>query len=96
MSKFNGAGYDPKRDDERLTGQIGRVYDAMLDGQWHQLRNIANVTGDPESSVSAQLRHLRKERFGAHNIQRRYISHGLHEYRMTRSLLSPLEAANVH
>ena len=31
-------------------------------GDWRTLRSIADCTGDPEASVSAQLRHLRKDR----------------------------------
>ena len=64
MAKFNGAVYDPDYDDARLTKQIGRVYDCMKDGKWRTLQEISNITGDPVASISAQLRHLRKERFG--------------------------------
>ncbi len=80
--RFDGADYRPKRDDGRLTGQILRVWEVMKDYQWHTLRNIAGRTGDPEASVSAQLRHLRKPRFGAHNIERRYDGDGLYSYRL--------------
>lgn len=82
---FNGPDYDPKLDFERLTGQIRRVFTCMLDGKWRTLKEIAEATGDPEASVSAQLRHLRKDRFGAHTIlkRRRGIpSDGLFEYRL--------------
>lgn len=84
--RFDGADYKPSRDDPRLSGQIRRIYDLMLDGQWRTLAEIAATTGDPEASVSAQLRHLRKKRFGAHTVERQHRgdkSRGLYEYRLT-------------
>ena len=83
--RFNGADYVHGRDAKRLTGQLLRVWEAIKDGQWRTLGEIARATGDPEASVSAQLRHLRKERFGGHVIERRHrgaASHGLYEYRL--------------
>ena len=80
--RFDGADYVHERDCERLTTQLDRVRQALSDGRWHTLRGLAATTGDPEASVSAQLRHLRKPRFGSHNIERQHISHGLYEYRM--------------
>jgi hypothetical protein len=44
---------------------------------------ISKSTGDPEASVSAQLRHLRKRRFGEHLVERRYCGDGLYEYKLT-------------
>jgi hypothetical protein len=69
--RFDGADYVPARDDARLTGQLRRIVDVMRDGRWRSLREIADRTGDPEASISAQLRHLRKPRFGAHTVERR-------------------------
>lgn len=82
---FDGPAYDPKLDDKRLTGQLKRVFDLMADGQWRTLRQIADQTGDPEASVSAQLRHLRKPRFGAHQVERRHVEGGLFEYQLIPS-----------
>jgi hypothetical protein len=80
---FNGPAYEPERDHARLSNQLDRVRDFMSDGSWRTLNDIANVTGDPQASVSAQLRHLRKERFGSWLVERRLKSGGgLHEYRM--------------
>ena len=62
---FNGSDYVPERDDVRLGPQLARVYSVMKDGLPRTLRQIANATGDPEASISAQLRHLKKERFGS-------------------------------
>ena len=59
-ARFDGPDYVPKRDDVRLSGQIKRVYELLLDGRWRTLQEIADATGDPHASISAQLRHLRK------------------------------------
>lgn len=83
--KFNGPVYDPKSDDVRLSGQIQRIYDLMIDGQWRTLNEISEATGDPPASISAQLRHLRKPRFGSHIIDKQSRgkrSSGLWEYRL--------------
>ena len=82
---FNGPAYDPGLDYIRLTKQINRIFQTMQDGKWRTLREIANITNDPESSISAQLRHLRKERFGSHTVNRRRRGEpkiGLHEYQL--------------
>jgi len=81
---FDGPCYSPV-DKARLTGQILRVYNLIRDGKWRTLVEIAQATGDPESSVSAQLRHLRKEKFGAYDIEKRARGNradGLYEYRL--------------
>lgn len=82
---YNGPEYEPARDHARLAGQTARVFEAMKDGQWRTFDGIAALTGDPVASISAQLRHLRKERFGAHTVERRHIGSGLYEYRLTPS-----------
>lgn len=85
--RFDGDDYVPKRDDPRLTRQHIRIRDLMLDGVWRTLGEIAAVTGDPEASISAQLRHLRKPRFGALTVQKRHRGNGavgLYEYRIVR------------
>lgn len=80
--RFNGSDYDHERDAPRLTKQLERVFALMKDGSWRSLNVIAAVTKDPEASISAQLRHLRKERFGAHGVEKRYRGFGLYEYRL--------------
>lgn len=83
--RFNGPVYEPKHDQVRLSGQIERVYRAMSDGEWRTLDEIAGITGDPHASISAQLRHLRKPRFGSHMVDKRARGDrdmGLWEYRL--------------
>lgn len=84
-TRFNGSDYIPEFDQERLTGQIKRIYSLMIDGKWRTLKEIENTTNDPQSSISAQLRHLRKVRFGFHIVNKRRRgepSNGLFEYKL--------------
>jgi len=69
--RFDGSEYHPSVDDARLTGQLKRIFDLMADGLWRTLEEIEAVTGDPPASISAQLRHLRKKRFGSHIVDKR-------------------------
>jgi hypothetical protein len=83
--RFNGPNYSKEHDQARLTGQLQRVYGLMKDGRWRTLDEIESTTGDPASSISAQLRHLRKARFGGHLVEKRIRgdrSRGLWEYRV--------------
>ena len=82
MPRFNGPDYVPERDDLRLTSQHQRVFSFMVDGEWRTLAAISNAIGDPPASVSAQLRHLRKPRFGGHTVERTYVSDGVYLYRL--------------
>ena len=82
---FDGPVYTRRDDHRRLTGQIKRVFLVMRDGHWRTLSEIEDATGDPAASVSAQLRHLRKEKFGAHTVDKRARGDrqgGLFEYRL--------------
>jgi hypothetical protein len=83
-SRFDGSDYQHERDSPRLTEQIGRVWDAMQDGKWRTLEQIAEITGDPTPSISAQLRHLRRKKFGSHTVLKKYAGNGLYLYQVTR------------
>jgi hypothetical protein len=78
----DGQTYDHARDGLRLAAQHQRVLAWMSDGQWHTLAELAKLTGDPEASVSARLRDLRKPRFGAYQVAREYVQRGLWKYRL--------------
>ncbi len=83
--RFDGDVYVRSIDDERLTKQIIRIIHLMLDANWRTLGEIAELTGDPQASISAQLRHLRKKRFGSHQINKRRRGpegNGLWEYQL--------------
>jgi hypothetical protein len=82
---FAGAFYDPASDNERLFGQLGRVFECMRDSVYRTLGEIAGETGDPQASISAQLRHLRKPWHGSYLVDvqaRGERTKGLFEYRL--------------
>ena len=79
---FDGADYNHERDQQRLMKQSDRVFEFMKSGEWRTLRQISEATGAPEASASAALRDFRKERFGAHTVNRRYVNNGLYEYNL--------------
>lgn len=80
--RFNGSDYNPVRDDVRLTGQLLRIWNVVCDEAWRTLDEISAATGDPQASISAQLRHLRKERFGSHTVEKLHLGDGLYKYRV--------------
>ncbi len=91
---FDGNTYEPNFDATRLRGEMARVYNIMLDQQWRTLSEINLAIQhsfygqhDPEASISARLRDLRKARFGSHTVERRRRGdpkRGLFEYRVSR------------
>ena len=82
MTHFNGPEYKPERDKKRLTNQLEDIKKLMFDGKWRTLAEISQITGHPESSISAQLRHLRKPRFGSYTVEREHLLNGLYKYRV--------------
>lgn len=85
-AEFDGATYDGKRDHSRLAGQILAVYELMRDGEWRTVQEIADAIDAPGTSVSAQLRNLRKPKLGGHKVERRWRDRAerLSEYRVVR------------
>ena len=71
QKRFDGAAYEHELDQKRLSRQYDIIYNLMKDEKWRTLRRIYVITGFPESSISAQLRHMRKPRFGSHTVNRR-------------------------
>ncbi len=86
-SDFDGRTYEPKFDSGRLRGEMARVYNCLITVHqaWWTLREISKWTGDPEASISARLRDLRKRKFGAHTVNRRRRGdpkQGIFEYQL--------------
>ena len=78
----DGTTFTPDRDGDRLNRQMRLVYSAIRDERWHTLEEISQATGQPEASISARIRDFRKDRFGGHTVNRRYIRKGLWEYQL--------------
>ena len=83
-TNFDGSDVAQARDGERLSSQLDKVRSLMADGIWRTLDEISNETGAPQASVSAQLRNLRKAKFGAHVIDRRHVGNGLYYYKLSQ------------
>jgi hypothetical protein len=67
--------------------QLERVHKALQGRQWLTLIELHAVTGDPVSSISAQIRHLRKPEHGSHEIRKRRRGQsraGLYEYQLVQ------------
>lgn len=50
--------------------QLDDIRELMRDKTWRTLDNIAEATGIKQTSVSADLRHLRKAQYGSHTVNR--------------------------
>ena len=55
---------------------------AQAANEWLTLGELHNLTLYPETSISAQLRHLRKPSHGAHVVTKRYIAGRGWEYQL--------------
>jgi len=85
LEDFDGKTYEREHDCVRLNAQLQRVYDVLVPGDWLTLREISDRTLDPEASISARIRDLRKPRFGAYEVWRRRRGpheRGLWEYKL--------------
>jgi hypothetical protein len=79
---FDGATFNRDRDENRLRRQLDAVRRSMLSGGWWTLARLATAAQGSEASVSARLRDLRKQKFGAYDIERRYVANGVWEYHL--------------
>lgn len=98
MSTF-GPAYSGPIDGDRLSKQFDRILALVRDGRWRTLREIGETTKDPPASVSAQLRHMRKQRFGGYLVEKRHRgepSNGLWEYRLVLERTNDRESNARH
>ncbi len=70
MSTY-GNSYDPKIDQPRLGNQLAAIRHYMLGVGWRTLSEIEQALGYPQASISSQLRHLKKKRFGKYLLEKR-------------------------
>ena len=82
-----GPAYEESRDGKRIEKQHEVIKRYMLShGSWKTLSEIEQRLGYPQASISAQLRHLRKARFGGYRVEkRRRDDGGTWEYRVKMS-----------
>lgn len=73
---------------KKFDSQIAVLLHALqADREWRTLAQLAGVTGISESSLSAQLRNLRKVKHGGHVVEKRRLNGGnglyrVYEYRL--------------
>src|SRR5579859_1831213 len=82
-----GTSYDRTLDGPRVAAQMETIKRVMLSAgecnTWLTLQEIERLTRYPQSSISAQLRHLRKAAFGSYRVEKRRRGNerrGLWEY----------------
>lgn len=91
-----GVTFDQARAAKRLNAQLQRVYDALLDGKWHTFSDLESIiytrTGvrDPQASLSARIRDLRKPEILGAVIDKECLGRGLWSYRLVLASLSKL------
>jgi hypothetical protein len=67
---------DAARPDTQLEAIRDLMLAAAFRGTWLTLGEIAEFTEFGEASISAQLRHLRKRRFGCYGVEKRRRQNG--------------------
>jgi hypothetical protein len=81
-SDFDGETFRQDRDGARLFRQLEAVKGLMADGRWRSYTEIGEELGIPQASASARVRDLRKVKFGALTVERRYDGEGLWRFRV--------------
>jgi hypothetical protein len=84
MTNTFGPAYCKGKDGNRIAKQIDAIRDYMLNTEWKALAEIEFALGYPQASISADLRHLRKERFGNYQVDKQRRTEGTWEYRVRR------------
>jgi biotin operon repressor len=82
---FDGSDVKPE-DTPRLQKQLDVILLLMMDEEYRSLQEITDITGYPHSSVSAQLRNLRKEKHGGYVVNKTNKGDGYFEYQVKAPL----------
>ena len=76
-------------DRKRLEPQMIQIRDYMLTVKWQSVAQIASALRQihpgghfPENSIQAQLRNLRKAKFGGYQVEKRRVGEGYYVYRV--------------
>jgi hypothetical protein len=70
LAPYFDSGISLSKDDHVALGKgLLRVLAVLRDGYVHTVQEIAKATGDPEASVSANCRNLRKSKHGGHDVR---------------------------
>ena len=89
---MNLATYGPamtQDDVPRIFTQFDELLNIMLYRGWFTLSQLHDLTGIPEASISAQIRHMKKPQFGSYIVnKRRMPNSAIWEYQCLPPLLS--------
>lgn len=83
MRAFDGKTYEPAFDRKRLFRALRKIFDIMCDHDWHTIHELAQLCCISETSASARIRDLRKERFGSFEVKAQRVNDGIWQYRLT-------------
>ena len=73
-----GPAFDEARDGQRIRGQIATLRELLLPLGYLTLAEIGRLTGYPEGSISADLRHLKKVAHGSYDVQKYRVRNTWH------------------
>jgi hypothetical protein len=59
-----------------------KLLSVVKDGKWRTIKQLSDATGNIPTAASANMRNLRKAKYGGYIIERRHLGNGLYEYRM--------------
>ena len=87
LPEFDGDAYVPELDKPRLITQLQKVYTILSDGRWRTLFELEEAMGYTcsQTSASAFIRDLRKQKWGGFTVERRRRGppkQGVFEYRL--------------
>ena len=78
-----GPAYDESKDGKRIKKQHEVIRDFLLQHRsWFTLAELRGLLQYPEASISAQLRHLRKPKFGSYRVEKQRRHGGTWEYKL--------------
>lgn len=80
-SLFPGPGITSDKDESRILTHNEIIWELMLGGGFWTLREVEQITGFPQASISAAFRSFRNPKFGGHNIDREHEGGGLRSIR---------------
>ena len=70
-----------EEDVPRILTQFDELLNIMLYRGWFTLSRLHDLTGIPEASISAQIRHMKKPQFGSYIVnKRRMLNSAIWEY----------------
>lgn len=81
-----GTTFSRDLDGKRLNKQAQDVWNVMQDGAWYTLRQLSELTGHPEASISARFRDFSKPEFQSRELnwhtEKERVSRGTWRYRL--------------